>query len=105
MRAGNGLRLAGLVFAVLGLFTYGTCSPFGLLLSAEKLREPDRPRGLLVCDWAGVVLSVPGCLFLPLFLGFAWGYFLIGPAPVLAYLAFLLGWTWYRVRVVCPRAR
>jgi hypothetical protein len=100
MANSGGARLAGLVMGVLGTLTYGTTSPFGLMLSAEKMWETDRNRTLRVCDWIGIVLSVPGCLFLPFFLVSMWGYSLIGPGPVLMYLAFLMGWSWHRVRVV-----
>lgn len=68
-------RLAGLVMALLGPLTYGTTSPFGLLLSAEKLREPGRPRGLKAVtgsawSWAARAVcsyqcSWPGCGTIP----------------------------------------
>jgi hypothetical protein len=96
----GGARLAGFVMGVLGAMTYGTTSPFGLMLSAEKMWEKGRGPGLRMCDWIGIVLSVPGCFYLPFFLIAMWDYSLIGPQPVLLYLAFLMGWSWHRVRIV-----
>lgn len=65
-------RLAGLVMAVVGLFTFGLFSPFGLVLSAEKFWEPGRSRTLRVCDIVGVVLAWIGNIYLPYFLYAAW---------------------------------
>lgn len=96
----TGVKLAGLVMAVLGAFTYATTSPFGLMLSAEKLWWRHRPFGLRLADYTGVVLGGAGTLLLPVVLVGMWTYSLIGPQPVLLYLAFLAGWTWHRVRVV-----
>jgi hypothetical protein len=96
----HGAKLAGFVLAVLGVITYGTTSPFGLMLSAEKMGWRNRSPGLRTADWVGVVLGGLGTLFLPVFLVGMWNYSLVGPQPVLLYLAFLAGWTWHRVRVV-----
>lgn len=93
-------RLAGLVMAILGVITYGTTSPFGVMLCAEKMYEKDRPKGLRICDWIGLILSVPGCFVVPVFLHFVWNYSILGPTPATLYLGFLIVWTWHRVRIV-----
>ena len=59
----GGARLAGLVLAVLGALTYGATSAFGLVLCAEWLCDPSRPRGLRRWDWVGLALAVPGVAF------------------------------------------
>ncbi|WP_439622745.1 hypothetical protein [Gemmata sp.] len=61
-----GTQLAGLVLALLGAFTYGATSAFGLVLCAEWLLDPRRPAHLRRWDAVGAVLAVPGVLF------FAW---------------------------------
>lgn len=94
-------RLAGLVLALTGLFTFGVTSPFGLILSAEKLWETDRPRLLRICDIVGVVLAWVGNIFLPYFLYLGWNdKFYVGPERVTAYLGFLVLWMVHRVFVV-----
>jgi len=101
----KGGRLAGVVMAILGFLTYATTSPFGLVLSAEKLFESDRPSGLRSLDWGGVIFGGAGTLILPAFLYGMWTYSLIGPWPVCWYLMFLSGWVLYRKRVVWPTLR
>jgi threonine/homoserine efflux transporter RhtA len=56
-------RLAGLMLALIGVFTYGSTSPFGLVLCCEWLCDPNRTRSLRRWDWLGLVLAMPGTLF------------------------------------------
>lgn len=59
----GGVRLAGLVLALLGALTWGATSPFGLVLCWEWLRDPSRTRGLRRWDWVGLVIAAPGTAF------------------------------------------
>lgn len=101
----KGGRLAGAVLAGLGFITYATTSPFGLILSVEKLYEEDRDPSLTSLDVGGVIFGGLGTFVLPYVLVGMWTYSLIGPWPVVYYLTFLAGWVLYRKRVVWPKLR
>ena len=96
----RGPRLAGLVMSLLGCSTYCATSPFGLVLSVEKLLEPGRPRRYRARDWLGAGLGFVGWLTLPLWLFGAWTLRPAGPVVVLLYLAFLVGWLAWRATFV-----
>ena len=55
---------------------------------------------LLVYAALGVVLGGLGSLFVPFFLVSMWNYSLMGPGPVLFYLAFLGLWSWHRMAII-----
>lgn len=69
-------QLAGLVLGLLGCFTYGSTSPFGLVLNGEWIRDPDRRASLRGFDIFGLVLCIPGRLF---FLYFSVAMFTYSP--------------------------
>ena len=96
----RGALLAGFVLAVIGIFTYATTSPFGLLLSLEKFWWHRRSMSNRILDGIGVTLGAAGTLFLPFFLVGMWNYSLIGPVPVGLYLIGLMVFIWHRVRIV-----
>lgn len=98
-------RLAGVVMAMLGFFTYATTSPFGFVLSLEKLFESNRSPGLKSLDRGGVIFGGAGTPILPAVLYGMWTYSLIGPWPVVYYLTFLAAWVLYRKRFVWPKLR
>ena len=56
-------KLAGLVLGLMGCFSYGATSPFGLVLNAEWIRDPDRRTELRSWDIFGLVLCIPGTAY------------------------------------------
>ena len=79
-------RQAGLVLALLGPLVYGSTSPFALVLSAEWLRDPNRPPRLRGRDRLGVLLALPGTALFVLVCVAMWDYPLGRPvmAPLIA---------------------
>lgn len=104
----EGVRLAGLVLALLGALTYGSTSAFGLVLCAEWLCDPSRPPRLRRWDGVGLALAVPGVVF---FLGLSVCLFDYAPggtsfAPLIAgYWAGFLAWLLFRSRTRWRRLR
>ncbi len=94
-------RLAGLVLALLGLATYGATSPFGLVLSAEWLADPTRPRPLRRWDWLGGGLALPGTAYFLLLSvkmrDYAPGGTSVAPMLVSYWGGFAV-WLWFRSR-------
>lgn len=95
-------RHAGPVMAILGLAAFGLFSPYGLILSAEKMWEPGRSRCNRVLDIIGFVLSWIGNIPLPFVLYSVWKK----PGPefpresVVVYLAVFADWMAHRLLVV-----
>jgi drug/metabolite transporter superfamily protein YnfA len=94
-------QLAGLVLALLGLVTYGATSPFGLVLSAEWLADPARPRTLRRWDWLGAGLALPGTAYFVLLSvqlrAYAPGGTSVTPM-IVGYWAGFAVWLWVRSR-------
>lgn len=61
----NGLGLAGLIFSILGWLTCGLLSIPGVILSLMGLSSPG-PKGTSI---AGVIVGLPGVLFILFMLG------------------------------------
>lgn len=91
-------RLAGLVLAVIGVFSFGSTSPFAAVLCLEWLRDPARRPDLKKWDLLGLILSVPGSVVVAAwFTPDAWANTLyFGPGPVIAYWVGFAGWVAYR---------